>query len=747
MKHGLIPHFESDPAVAAHNPLYALSSIEDNLDEFRNSNNNNNCNHCKVPFILVDDIEKLFSPYNDSVSKFCGKAQKCFHLFYGYQVRKMAQRSEYEKIFQQLKVWVKENKRDCPFIIIVVDWKEKWEAKYSEEKSTQNFKKGGLSWNGSLVKLFCYDEESDDVVVKEFSFHDIMNNNNNQDSFASAAAFELVLERVKCMYPHVEKVVLVSDNASNYSAAVALLYFVIVGYICGILVSTYFHFVEQDGKSTLDLTFGLIQTALERLLKHRNLASPAQLHVGIDLANVKNTFSGLFDINREWEKEVQNRLKLYIVKLNNSLKRSRFGLVEFTYPNLQSPSSENFFENLKQLSYSFKAYKYGKLGHPVVCNIDFSYLDCDVLPDQAFHMTFGEQIDLEEEEFDDLLEMAQEEDTGLVLEEEPTAGPTQIHEDNEDDDKDDDEDDDEDDIIETEGPSARLYKKSTREFAVFDGTKIATTHFTKAKLWNGKKVMRLSRQWKVSDKSNTSVKRKPVTFCTDSDQEDIISICLKYAHEITSSEDEQNVITTQYTDSGISLIKPLTRLQLYEYPDNFFRQGYAKRATSNSFGPPNTEEFIETIAEYTRRGVVNPGTKMSSYAMLDNLRILHPNRFDMPFDYHIALVVVRILRRMKNGNASNKKTGLPMFLEEILYNYLGKCIVDNDGIKNITMGDLLLTMFGLPKKKGDRKDKHITKEKFILESQIYKDIRAKLQDPIGSDKEEMDLLENLLKQM
>eukprot|EP00122_Pirum_gemmata_P004910 Pgem_evm1s4474 len=137
---------------------------------------------------------------------------------------------------------------------------------------------------------------------------------------------------------------------------------------------------------------------------------------------------------------------------------------------------------------------------------------------------------------------------------------------------------------------------------------------------------------------------------------------------------------------------------------------------------------------------------MSSYAMLDNLRILHPNRFDMPFDYHIALVVVRILRRIKNGDSNDKKTGLPIVLEDIVEVHLGQCIAD--GIKNIKMGDLLMAMFGLPKKKCNRTDKHQTKANFILHTQKYKDIRAQLKDPIGSDgKKEEALVEKLIKQI
>eukprot|EP00122_Pirum_gemmata_P012700 Pgem_evm1s11815 len=165
------------------------------------------------------------------------------------------------------------------------------------------------------------------------------------------------------------------------------------------------------------------------------------------------------------------------------------------------------------------------------------------------------------------------------------------------------------------------------------------------KVWNGKMLNRFIHRWEHSeDKPNTNTgARQPQTLVTQSEHEDIniISICLKVAYQITSSDEAETATTIQGNNSGVGLIVPLAHLTKYKLklpiPNTFFWQGYARKLTSNSFGPQ--------IEGLPKNFVVCRVHKKGCY---------------QSFDYHVALVVERILRRIKDGDENNyTKTGLP----------------------------------------------------------------------------------------
>eukprot|EP00122_Pirum_gemmata_P012789 Pgem_evm1s11903 len=715
MQFSLCEHFQSNNTVQ--NILYGLRGVSQAPRRGRNVENLlTQCLDYQVPFILVDEIEKLCGKDNDSVEAFCKRAKECFHLFYGYQLRQCTQRQALVEKVESIKQQCKQQQINSCTAVITSNWHPVILGYY--KPSSHNYKRiRPIPWVGSHVSLFFYEKETDTVVTQNFSFHDILNNDDKQDMFAYCTTLEMTLQRVKVRFPHITEFVLVSDQSYEKSSHLSLLHFVIAGFLNNILLTSYFNLEEQYEKSELDLVFDEIDTGLEKVLvsKSQDTITPLQLHNAIIASNVKNTFSSLFDVDRERQIELQEFLQNVEELFHHNIKGYRFNVIDFKYSDdLEDPSSGNLelVDKLAMLNYQFVGYQYGKI-----------------------FKSYGASVDLLNYTYKELFA-----DKDLTLDNEvENEDLTLIREENERD----------------EGNSLRATARNMKEqekqentdfLFLYSHNDFSSVEWTSPKIWNGKKLQRSIKNWKYNQRSTDTKTPKSLktTKMVKGDESgdvggevsDIVSLCLKLVKDYELEQD--NIKNTLAKNSGLDLVSQKSIRDFQPCP-SFFTPGFARRNESIFFSFPLPGEFTDQIEQWTRAGTEISNTKMSLCKMQSTFKEMYPDRFDLLFDYQVELTVEKTRRAIKDDgitNAENINCSLHIEIQRALDRsvnaYLQECSDNQEEIANITTALVLERLFDCKQKKSERPDhqKHMTKAEIVRVSHAYQQFRS----VIGYDK-------------
>lgn len=182
-------------------------------------------------------------------------------------------------------------------VLLLMDFKMKFEPVVYTEKTVDFFGKRGLSWHG-VVAIY-----SDGTGgIKHLYIDQIVGNNSKQDKISVLSMYDAALARVKRNIPTVERVFVLSDNArcyQNHLLPIMIHFFITKGH--SLSLEILLHSETQDGKLLVDTHFAVAMMHVCRYVdKGNSVKTPSQLVTAINSdGGVANTVADLVYIDRE----------------------------------------------------------------------------------------------------------------------------------------------------------------------------------------------------------------------------------------------------------------------------------------------------------------------------------------------------------------------------------------------------------------------------------------------------------------
>jgi len=209
------------------------------------------------------------------IKYFWGILEKRMQLYMAYQMRVMSQREKRDK-------YLAEMKEDT--VIVCLDYKMKQYPAKREKTINENFGQTGMSWHGTMI--YYVRETNGKRERKRYYLDHLSAFNQNQDSSHTLAIFESICHWLKTASEFkgiVKNVVVLSDNASNYTSNDIILGAYFIAKEHGLNLAGIIHTESQDGKSELDAHFAHSNIKMKLFLMRNNidLDTPYRIYQGL----------------------------------------------------------------------------------------------------------------------------------------------------------------------------------------------------------------------------------------------------------------------------------------------------------------------------------------------------------------------------------------------------------------------------------------------------------------------------------
>jgi hypothetical protein len=113
-----------------------------------------------------------------------------------------------------------------------MDYKMKWEAMYSREKTTDHFGKRGISWHGNRIEYYVWNPKTEKAELCVIKVDQILTGTNKQDGLTCLALLEALQAYCHVEFPGAEITYLQSDNASYYQSKLVVLGIPMLNEVC-----------------------------------------------------------------------------------------------------------------------------------------------------------------------------------------------------------------------------------------------------------------------------------------------------------------------------------------------------------------------------------------------------------------------------------------------------------------------------------------------------------------------------------
>ena len=184
------------------------------------SSNNPRATSCKVcltPFQILRNIEMNLEEKREDIISALKEISHKTLLYMGHQHRCHNQEQRIASMFMDLNRDEGEKS-----VVILVDYKMKFEAIRFREKTTEFFGKKGMSWHGAVIFYKANDsainqtEAADTMELSNLFFDHLISNDMTQDCVAVCSILDAILARLRIELPSVQRFWLLSDNARCY---------------------------------------------------------------------------------------------------------------------------------------------------------------------------------------------------------------------------------------------------------------------------------------------------------------------------------------------------------------------------------------------------------------------------------------------------------------------------------------------------------------------------------------------------
>lgn len=256
------------------------------------------CVQCRMPFDFLENLLKFVPPDRPDAMEVIEEAKHRFILYYGHVHRVKAHQGALRMHMDRIST-----NRMYHRVLIVIDWKMKFEALFFRETMQRWHGKKGISWHGAAVYYLPHEFSTESAMAGEFAmmFLDhILGNESTQDWCSVAAVVECVAMRVKQELPHVSEVCFVSDNAGCYNINILP---VVLPYICkssDLQLVSYLHGETCDGKGACDAHFSVGMSRVCAFCRQGNdVATPHAIAVALTSdGGIANTIAEVVTTDR-----------------------------------------------------------------------------------------------------------------------------------------------------------------------------------------------------------------------------------------------------------------------------------------------------------------------------------------------------------------------------------------------------------------------------------------------------------------
>ena len=237
------------------------------------------CEACSFPFHVVTKVKQLVGDCDaNTLLTNGGEAAKQdalkmlddvfekMHLYQGHRARVVNQNLAIEKALRNLEHQA--SLGDSSTVLMVIDWKMKFEALSSRETTQEHFGKRGLPWHGAMIFHFRREVVDGKVVTRPYHIYvdQIMHGYSKQSAEATVSMLESALTWIHANLPGVNKIILQSDNAKNYNTNIFKVAIGLLNLYMPIQVIRYIHSGVQAGKCLIDAHFACASKHVARIV-------------------------------------------------------------------------------------------------------------------------------------------------------------------------------------------------------------------------------------------------------------------------------------------------------------------------------------------------------------------------------------------------------------------------------------------------------------------------------------------------
>ena len=258
-----------------------------------------NCKLCMIPFQVICNIEDSLSDDKQDLHTVLEEVKRKISLYMGHQMRCYNQEQRIANIFMDLRKNTSEQK-----VVILIDYKMKFEAIRFREKTTEFFGKKGMSWHGAVVFYYNSTESSthsassaagQEDEIRTLFFDHLLTNDMKQDRVAVLSLLDAILARLKIELPDVKRFHLISDNARCYQNDLLPVMGPFIAKSHSLFMEGFVHSETQRGKSLVDAHFALAMMHISRYCTEtrKDVTTPA------DVVEALNSFGGVANCTAE----------------------------------------------------------------------------------------------------------------------------------------------------------------------------------------------------------------------------------------------------------------------------------------------------------------------------------------------------------------------------------------------------------------------------------------------------------------
>lgn len=563
--------------------------------------------------VLVDHLSATSAPAS-AIQVVNDCALKC-RLFLGHRLRVSNQQNQISRVIVEMHNFCIENKGSSE-ALVVLDFKMKLEPMHYREKTVEHYGKRGISWHGAMIHFFTWEDDlvSPRAAENRVYVDHISDGDSKQDREAVVSVIEAILMRIRKDLPHISTIVLQSGNASCYQNALVVLMLPHLSVAHGIRISRFIHTETQDGKSVLDAHFARSMGVLKLWLREgNNCVTPTQAVIGLKShGGLPNCIVEVVEHDRATLERLVAEAKPLEKKFKTLVKRVNDVHLNFDQQLHSSPSAAFTYHSCPDFTVTAFAYSGVEDGIRIRCQPQTSH--CRLQFDVSNQLSGTTTTDVQDSDDDP--------DSECEFDFNPTSGTNTA------------EDpivSDGDDVDEEVLDSAQI----SAQFATgpVTGIQVAT---------QGQLQIR-TRRWRrpAPTELNTDVE----TSATGS--KDIVSYAVRSALQLQTLQqalrlqEEGQLSTIGSLESQSRDAENISLLSRDSFP-----AGWAIRPRNGQmYGRKYIGDFKDDVCALFEQGEKQKSTKMGPGRMLEVLKRMHPNRFDLPFESEIRQEIAKLMKR------------------------------------------------------------------------------------------------------
>ena len=232
--------------------------------------------------------EASVEAYVTDALKVINQCKLKFALYMAHKQRVAQQQGEIREIDGRMRSEVEDNQTSGTIIVIIIDWKMKFENIAKQDSTIDHYGKRGMSWHGCFAYFYQWNKEEKRVEKVVIKIDQILDTDALQNGDAVLSMFEAFLTAIEsdARFSHLKTTILQADNAACYHDKAFVFGVAFLNKMRNrkIRIERKIHTETQDGKSLLDAHFARGTKQVVKYLKTSSAAENKRIGTPEELA-------------------------------------------------------------------------------------------------------------------------------------------------------------------------------------------------------------------------------------------------------------------------------------------------------------------------------------------------------------------------------------------------------------------------------------------------------------------------------